>query len=212
VISWFLTKRAQMRKEPRLPVGTVAEPIGSRRLDTVVRSLGEDGRRGRSLEAAARRRAQGLGQLSWLSEPLLTSYVERLGRPLKALSSEGGRQIGVLGYAAHLCVEGEPERFVEGDIPVLGALPPKPPGDLANRVVRASRKDFAAICALSSDAWEAFVNCSLGRVQHLAAPAGGTLYLSGELVDGLLRFGWVLRQVDLHYGLEPPTGEAGQVP
>ncbi len=23
------------------------------------------------------------------------------------------------------------------------------------------------------------------------------------VVDGLARFGWVLRQVDLHYGLEP---------
>jgi hypothetical protein len=79
-------------------------------------------------------------------------------------------------------------------IPVLGTLPERPPADLLLRVVKATRRSFETIRAVDGPTWEALVTI-------VAARAGADL--ERGLVDGLLRFGWVLRQVDLAYGAQP---------
>ena len=65
-----------------------------------------------------------VASLSRLTEPLAVDYLERLRRPLPALSPEMGVQIVGRSYLAHLAVEEDPEAYLAEDVPVLGTLPP----------------------------------------------------------------------------------------
>lgn len=137
--------------------------------------------------------------LSALTAPLAVDYVQRVARPMTAMPLEAGVRLVAAGYAGHMTVETDPQAFSVTDIPVLGNLPPpdrkgRVPRDLMTRVVKASRRTFWAVCALSPEEWDGFV---LG-VSGWPGPA-----LATALVDGLLRTGWLLRQVDLAYGQEP---------
>lgn len=191
-----------------LGVRGAAERIGFGELDEGLAALGRDGPLARSLDAAADLRGRRLRSLSSLTTPLALDYLDRLARPIGALGPESGVQIVSRAYLAHCSVEDDPAAFGAPDVPVLGVLPPlrrgSPPRDLLSRVVKASRRDFELIRAVSAPVWEGFVLCLARRV-HQPVEGGGDL-LSLEVVDGLGRFGWVLRQVDIHYGLEPELG------
>jgi hypothetical protein len=93
---------------------------------------------------------------------------------------------------------------VDGGLTVI-SLPPRrhgrPPQDLLNRVVKASRRAFDQIRSVPAPVWDGFVLALVCRVHE--QPAGDAGWLDVPVVDGLARFGWVLRQVDLVYGLEP---------
>jgi hypothetical protein len=139
-----------------------------------------------------------LSSLSPLTAPLAVDYVQRVARPMSAMSLEAGVRLIAAGYLAHRVVETDPAAFSVDTIPVLGNLPPpdrkgRAPRDLLTRVVKATRRSFPAICGLPADTWDGFV---------LAVAAWPGPALSVPLVDGLLRTGWVLRQVDLAYGLD----------
>jgi hypothetical protein len=160
-----------------------------------------------------------LTSLSELTSPLVVSYVERVARPVNAMPLATGARIMARGYTGHLVVEEDPGLVGAEFVPVLGTLPPlrrgRPPQDLLSRVVKVSRRQFWPVCALSPDAWDAFSLVSTAHVHDEAELAGipreeeeedeakAPAYLDEALVDGLLRAGWVVRQVDLAYGLEP---------
>ena len=160
----------------------------------------EDAARGRALDAAAEAVLAGLSSLSDLTAPLAISYLDRIGRPTPWMTPEAGVLVTSAGYAAHMAVEADGGPFGVTTLAVLGTLPDlrrgRPPQDLLLRVVKATRKTFSAIRAVDELTWEGFVSRRMARVGE---------ELDRPLVDGLLRFGWVLRQVDLRYGLEPET-------
>lgn len=175
-------------------------------LDQHLKSLGADGGIARDLDREVDGEMARVTSLSPLTSQLAVSYMERLGRPIPSLTPPIGVLLVGRTYVAHMLVEQDPGRYGAPDVPVLGTLPPlkkgRPPQDLLSRVVKASRgKGFAALCALSPAAWEGLVMCLTKRA-HDAAPAGDDL-VPADVVDGVARFGWVLRQVDLHYGLSP---------
>lgn len=183
-----------------------ASRFGRSELDTYLKSLGPDGQVARALDREVDRTMSGVTSLSTLSAPLAISYMDRLSRPVPSLTPEVGAQIVGRSYIAHLVVEAEPGHFGAPDVPVLGTLPPlkhgRPPQDLLSRVVKASRgRSFAPICALAPPVWDGYVRCVTKRA-HDTAVAGDDL-VAVDVVDGLARFAWVLRQVDIHYGLEP---------
>ena len=86
-------------------------------------------------------------------------------------------------------------------------LPPlrrgHPPQDLLTRVVKATRRRFPRIRAVPEPVWDAFVRDLSRRVHDRTPDADPADLLALAVVDGLARFGWVLRQVDLRYGLRP---------
>lgn len=175
-------------------------------LDKHLKSLGADGVVARDLDQEVDREMARVTSLSSLTSPLAVSYMERLGRPVPSLTPEIGVLIVGRTYVAHMVVESDPGRFGAPDVPVLGTLPPlkkgRPPQDLLIKVVKVSRgRSFPPLCALSPAAWDGFIHCLTKRA-HDAAPAGADL-VSTEVVEGVARFAWVLRQVDLHYGLSP---------
>ena len=145
--------------------------------------------------------------LSSLTSPLTLDYLDRLARPIPALTPEVGVQIVTRAYVAHVVVERDPTAFGAVDVPVLGTLPPlrrgSPPRDLLTRVVKASRRGFEVIRAVSTPVWNGFVRALTQRAHDRIPEPGPSGLVAVEVVDGLARFGWVLRQVDLHYGLEP---------
>ena len=166
-------------------------------------ALGEDGQRARALDSAAQERMRSLVSLSDLSAKLALSYLERIGRPVKAVQEGTGAFVTVRGYAAHQAVEDSPELYGVVDIPVLGTLPdPRRggalPQDLLSRVVKATRRTFEAIRAISDGVWDGYVITTTWRAHDRGEP-----YMDRAVVDALVRFGWVLRQTDIHYGLEP---------
>ncbi len=175
--------------------------------------MGAEGDLVRALDARVSQRLPSLTALSELTSPLVVNYVERVARPVSALAPAAGARVMMRGYAAHVVVEDDPGVVGSEDVPVLGTLPPlnrhgRPPQDLLMRIVKASRRHFSVVCALSPDGWEGFVVVSLAHVHDEAeqlnpGPDGEPAYLDEELVDGLLRTGWLLRQVDLAYGQEP---------
>jgi hypothetical protein len=144
--------------------------------------------------------------LSPLTSQLAVAYMERLARPVPSLTPPIGVLVVGRTYVAHTLVEADPGRYGAGDVPVLATLPPlkkgRPPQDLMSRAVKASRgKGFFSVCALSRPAWDGFVMCLTKRAHD--AGGGDDDLVSPEVVDGVARYGWVLRQVDLHYGLSP---------
>lgn len=174
-------------------------------LDECLLRLGRDGPVARQLDTAVEAEMLFLASLSSLTAPLALEYLERVGRPIPSLSPQMGVQIVGRAYAAHMVVEADPTGFGAVDVPVLGTLPPlrrgSPPRDLLSRVVKASRRSFELIRAVSTPVWDGFVRCLTKRAHDLAASAEDLVPV--ESVDGLARFGWVLRQVDIHYGSSP---------
>lgn len=179
--------------------------IGRKELDGHLKSLGGDGTVARQLDRDVEESLESVSSLSSLTSPLALDYLDRLARPVPTLTPPVGVQIVGRTYVAHLLVEQDPGRYGAADVPVLGTLPPlkkgRPPQDLLTRVVKASRRGFPAICALTPPAWEGFGWCLTKRAHDSVTEAEELIPL--DVVDGLARFAWVLRQVDIHYGLEP---------
>ena len=139
-----------------------------RRLD----ALGADGALAAELDRRVAAGLPSIVSLSDLSSALAVEYVERVARPMGALSARTGALLVVRGYLAHVLVEGDAAAFGIVDVPVLGNLPPlrhgRPPQGLLTRVVKASRRQFEVICALSPAAWEGFVVATTGHVHREA--------------------------------------------
>jgi hypothetical protein len=173
-------------------------------------ALGEDGERARFLDTAVDRMLEQLRGLSPLTAPLAMAYLDRIARPLTAMDIGSAVHLTTRGYAAHLVVE---ERGGEIDIetiPVLSGLPAMkhgaPPQDLLIRVVKLARRNFDTLRAVSWGTWEGLVVITARRT-HAGRRRGADDTLPPALdvavIDALLRFGWVLRQVDLYYGFAP---------
>lgn len=153
-----------------------------------------------------------VGALSELTSQLALSYLERIRHPLGALTLEVGVALTTRGYLAHMAVEADPAAYgALAEMPVLGSLPDlrrgRPPQDLLTRVIKATRRNFALIRALPEEVWAGYLLCATAHAHQTPAPPAGDgetpRMLDTAVVDGLLRFGWVLRQVDLRYGLSP---------
>jgi hypothetical protein len=174
-------------------------------LDSRLRTLGRDRIAAVRVVTAVDEELPAIAGLSSLTSALALDYLDRLSRPIPNLSPQSGVSVVTSGYVAHLAVERDPAAFGVTDVPVLGTLPPLkkriPPNDLLTRIVKATRRDFALIRALPQPVWDGFV-CVLTHRAHNRTPNDDDL-VSSDVVDALARFGWVLRQVDIHYGLEP---------
>lgn len=172
--------------------------------------LGEDGERARFLDAAVDGVIKDLRGLSALTTPLAMSYLDRIARPLTAMDLGTAVHLTTRGYAAHLVVEERGGEIGIESVPVLSGLPPMkrgaPPQDLLNRIVKVSRRTFETVRAVSWGTWEGLVVITARRT-HAGRRPGPDKELPPALdvaiIDALLRFGWVLRQVDLFYGFAP---------
>lgn len=188
-------------------VKAAGERLGSSSLNRYLKDLGTDGATARRLDGDVDAAMGSISTLSPLTAPLAMQYLDRLGRPIPSLTPAVGVQVVGRTYVAHMVVERDPGRYGAADVPVLGTLPPlkkgSPPQDLLSRVVKVSRRSFPPICALSPQAWDGFVHCLTKRAHDAAGNSEDADYVTAEVVEGLARFAWVLRQVDLHYGLEP---------
>lgn len=162
-------------------------------------SLGQDGPAALRLDQAVDGIMGRLVSLSPITSSLAADYVDRMTRPFPALAGPTGALVVARAYAAHMAVEADPGSYRAVDVPVLGTLPGlrrngAPPQDLLVRVVKATRRGFELIRAVPTPVWDGFVYC-------LAQLVGDEVPLAS--IDGLARVGWVLRQVDIHYGLSP---------
>lgn len=195
-----------LQREQSFTVKPASDRVNRSDLDKHLKSLGSDGALARDLDRDVDAEMARVTSLSPLTSQLAVAYMERLARPVPSLTPPIGVLLVGRTYVAHMLVESDPGRYGAPDVPVLGTLPPlkkgRPRQDLLSRVVKASRgKGFFSLCALSHPAWDGFVMCLTKRA-HDAAAAPDDL-VSAEVVDGVARYGWVLRQVDLHYGLSP---------
>jgi hypothetical protein len=201
-------KLARLRK-PSLTVAPAVERVGSASLDAYLAGLGVDAAWARRLVEAVEVAMGSVVSLSSLTAPLALDYLDRLARPIPTLSVGTGVHTVTRSYVAHLVTEGDPGAFGATDVPVLGTLPPlrrgSPPQDLLTRVVKASRRNFELIRAVSTPVWDGFVRDLIRRAHDETPDAGPAELLAPPVIDALARFGWVLRQVDLHYGMEPKT-------
>jgi hypothetical protein len=175
-------------------------------LDIYLGELGSEGKLARRLDLEVDALMPTVAALSSLTSPLALDYLQRLERPIPALTPASGVQIVSRSYVAHAVVEADPGTFGADAVPPLNTLPPLrrggvPAQDLLTRVVKASRRKFERIRAVPEPVWNGYVRC-LARRAH-GQPANDGEILAVEVVDGLARFGWVLRLVDNHYGLEP---------
>lgn len=178
--------------------------------------LGPDGDTARALDAAAEREMSGLVSLSALTTDLAERYLERLARPIPSLTPGAGVQLVTRGYAARVALERDPARFGVTVAPPPLPLPAlrngRPPQDLLTRAVKATRRKFAAHRVVSEGAWDGFVVLLTARVHESEGPRGATGEdadpgpVAIDVVDGIARFGWVLRMVDVRYGQEPERG------
>lgn len=183
--------------------------FGASALNRYLKTLGVDGETARRLDTDVGVAMRSISSLSVLTAPLALRYLDRLGRPIPSLTPEVGVQVVGRAYVAHTVVERDPARFGADDVPVIGTLPPmkrgSPPQDLLSRIVKASRRSFPPLCALTPAAWDGFVHC-ITKHAHDATGRDGEL-VTIEVVDGVARFAWVLRQADLHYGFEPDRND-----
>ena len=203
-----LAKLARLRK-PSLIVAPAVERVDSASLEAYLAGLGVDAVSARRLVEAVEVAMGSVVSLSSLTAPLALGYLHRLARPIPTLSSRTGVQTVTRSYVAHLVTEDDPGAFGATDVPVLGTLPllrrGSPPQDLLTRVVKATRRNFELIRAVSTPVWDGFVRDLIRRAHDDMPDAGPAELLAPPVIDGLARFGWVLRQVDLHYGLQPET-------
>lgn len=189
-----------------MTVRPAASRLNRSDLEKYLKSLGSDGAVARDLDREVDGEMTRVTSLSSLTSQLAVSYMERLGRPIPSLTPEVGILVVGRTYVAHMVVEADPGRFGAHDVPVLGTLPPlkngRPPQDLLSRVVKVSRgRTFPPLCALTPAAWDGFVRCLTKRAHDAAHPEADLV--ATDVVDGVARFAWTLRQVDLHYGLSP---------
>jgi hypothetical protein len=207
-------RRSTTTKRPAL--GVVNEAVDRAALDAFLRHLGDDGLVAGRLDAAVVDLMTVVRSLSALSSPLALNYLERIQHPMASLGLGAGVFVITRGYAGHLAIEAGPAAYGAVDIPVLGTLPPlrhgRPPADLLTRAVKATRRGFVGIRAVNDAVWDGFVLATVWRVHdqegrdHAGPPAKGgdeAGHLDPVVIEGLVRFGWVLRQVDLHYAQEP---------
>lgn len=195
-----------LQRQQSVTVRAAPDRVRRADLDRFLEELGADGAVARDLDTEVDREMSRVTSLSSLTSPLAVSYLDRLARPIPSLTPEIGVLIVGRTYVAHMVVESDPGRFGAPDVPVLGTLPPlkkgRPPQDLLSRVVKVSRgRTFPPLCALTPAAWDGLVRCTARRAHD--ATAKGNEYVALDVVDGVARFAWVLRQVDLHYGLSP---------
>ena len=195
-----------LQRQQSITVRPAASRVNRADLDKYLGALGTDGQVARDLDREVDREMTRVTSLSGLTSPLAVPYMERLGRPIPSLTPEIGVLLVGRTYVAHMVVEADPGRFGAADVPVLGTLPPlkngRPPQDLLSRVVKVSRgRTFPPLCALTPAAWDGFVRCLTKRAHDAARP--DSELVSPDVVDGVARFAWVLRQVDLNYGLSP---------
>jgi hypothetical protein len=201
--------RDMLRAGADNPLGS-GEALDAAAVKARLKALGDDGRVASQLDEAANGVVASLHGLSDLTVPLALNYLDRISRPLEALDLESAVRITTRGYAAHLVIEERGRDFGVETVPVLSDLPPMkrgvPPQGLLTRIVKATRRNFDAIRAVNSATWDGLIALNAGHV-HAARrrDADGKLpsALDVSVIDALLRFGWVLRQVDLFYGLEP---------
>ncbi|MDQ2724920.1 MAG: hypothetical protein M3Y36_05420 [Actinomycetota bacterium] len=158
-----------------------------------------------ALDREVEKRLASFAALSELTSRLALSYLERIRHAIASLTFESGVVLTTRGYLAHMVVEDDPVRFgADREVPVIGTLPDfrkgRPPQDLLSRVVKATRRGFEQIRAVPDDVWAGYVLCVTG---HVHAGVDDAARLESSVVDSLVRFGWVLRQVDLRYGLTP---------
>jgi hypothetical protein len=187
-------------------VQPAAQQVDDADLDAYLDGLGPEGDLARRLDLEVDALMPTVASLSSLTSSLALEYLQRLERPIPALTPASGVQIVSRAYVAHAVVEVDPGTFGAESVPALTALPPLrrggvPPNGLLVRTVKATRRNFARIRALPESVWEGYVHC-LAKRAHTLAPDGEDL-LALDVVEGLARFGWVLRQVDNRYGLEP---------
>lgn len=185
-------------------------PIDAASAEAALELLGSDGDASRELDDAAASESTALASLSSLTTQLAMDYLDRLARPIPSLTPGAGVQVITAGYAARIAVSSDPRRFgAPGELPVLASLPAlrngRPPQDLLTRAVKATRRGFPSVRAVPAAVWDGFVLLLTARVHAANHPARHEEpdLLAGEVVDGLARFGWVLRLVDIRYGLEP---------
>lgn len=165
-----------------------------------------DAERARRLLEAVNAAMGTVSSLSALTAPLALQYLDRLARPIPTLTPEAGVQIVSRAYVAHMVTEDAPGAFGASEVPLVDLPPPRrgrPPQDLLTRVVKATRRRFPRIRAVPEPVWDAFVGDLTRRVHDRTPDADPADLLAPAVVDGLARFGWVLRQVDVRYGLQP---------
>jgi hypothetical protein len=194
------------RRRQSVVVAPARARLRRRDVEEALADLGADGSVARDLDRAVEAEMARVTALSSLTSALAVDYMDRLARPIPSLTPEIGVQLVGRAYVGHLLVEGDPGRFGALDVPVVGTFPPlrkgRPPQDLLSRVVKVSRgRTFLPVCALSPAAWRGFVLCLAARA-HRLTPADADP-VAVEVVDGVARFAWVLRQVDIHYRQEP---------
>ena len=187
-------------------VQAAVQRVDDAALDVYLDQLGDEGGAARRLDLEVDALMPTVAALSSLTSRLALDYIERLERPIPALTPATGVLIVGRSYVAHAVVEADPATFGADAVPVLTTLPSMrrggvPPQDLLTRVVKASRRKFPRIRAVPEAVWEGYVRCLARRAHDHDGPDEEMLAV--EVVDGLARFGWVLRQVDIHYGLEP---------
>jgi hypothetical protein len=192
-------------------IGTTDVPTSPEEAEAALDALGDAGGQARALDEAVEGALGTFAGLSELTSDLALRYLERIRGPVSSLTLEAGATLVTRGYAAHQAVEAGPAAFGAGrEVPVIGTLPDlhkgRPPQDLLTRVVKATRRAFPGIRAVPGDVWEGFVVATTERTQ---AADDGPRVLDRTVVDGLLRFGWVLRQVDLRYGQGSAAGVTG---
>jgi hypothetical protein len=184
-------------------------------LDGSLGELGADGKVARRLDLEVDALMPTVAALSSLTSPLALDYLQRLERPIPTLTPAVGVQIVSRSYVAHAVVEADPGTFGAETVPVLNTLPPLrrggvPPQDLLTRVVKASRRKFQRIRAVPEPVWAGYVLCLAWRAHEHAGNEEELVAV--DVVDGLARFGWVLRLVDIRYGLEPERRVAPKPP
>lgn len=197
---------------PSPTLGTVEVAVDPAAVRAGLADRGDAGMRAKKLDRWVEEKLAGASCLSNLTAGLALSYLERIRHPLAALTLEGGVTITTRGYLAHMAVEEDPTAYGAGiEVTILGNLPDlrkgRPPQDLLNRVVKATRRGFEEIRAVPDDVWQGYLLCVTGHAHATGGPCAGTgdvvALLDVSVVEGLVRFGWVLRQVDLRYGQSP---------
>jgi hypothetical protein len=203
-----LARWAQQRKRS-LIVAPATGRVDAGSVTEYVASLGADSAPARRLIEAVDGAMGSVSSLSTLTTPLALEYLDRLARPIPTLTPEIGVQIVGRAYVGHMVTEDDPQSVGATAVPLLN-LPPlrrgHPPQDLLTRVVKASRRHFERTRAVPGPVWEGLVRDLARRAHERTPDVDPADLLALAVVDGLARFGWVLRQVDLRYGLEPDRG------